>query len=81
MNDDAIDHAIFSVLSAAGGHWRKVAMVIGRVADGIGDDSPRGDDERYELVARRIETLVGDGHLEAQGNIKNWRFSEVRLPN
>ena len=81
MNDDAIDHAIFSVLSAAGGRWRKVAMVVGRVAYGMGDDSPEGDEERYELVARRIEALVSDGRLEAQGNIKNWRFSEVRLPN
>jgi len=80
MSDDAIDLAILSTLSAAGGRWRKVAMVISRVANGICDDFPEGD-ERYELVARRIEALVADGRLEAQGNIKNWRFSEVRLPN
>lgn len=55
-------------------------MVIGRVADGMSGDLPEGDDG-HNLVAQRIEALVGDGRLEAQGNIKNWRFSEVRLPN
>jgi hypothetical protein len=79
MSEHDIDRAILSMLSAAEGRWRKVAMVIGRVADGIGD-LPEGD-EGYELVARRIEVLVEEGRLVAQGNIKNWRFSEVRLPN
>jgi hypothetical protein len=52
-------------------------MVISRVADGLGDELPKGDG-RYDLIARRIEALVSDGRLVAQGNIKNWRFSEVR---
>jgi hypothetical protein len=77
MSNDAIDHAILSMLSTAGGRWRKVAMVISRVADGLGDELPKGDG-RYDLIARRIEALVSDGRLVAQGNIKNWRFSEVR---
>jgi hypothetical protein len=78
--NDAIDQAILSMLSATEGRWRKVAMVISRVVDGIGNDLPVGD-ERYDLVAQRIEALVGDGRLVAQGNIKKWRFSEVRRPN
>jgi len=80
MNDDAIDQAILSILSVAGGRWRKVAMVISRVADRMGNDLPEGDD-RYELVAKRIEALVRDGRLVAQGDIKKWRFSEVRRPS
>jgi hypothetical protein len=80
MNNDAIDQAILSMLSASEGRWRKVAMVISRVADGMSNDLPEAD-ERYDLVAQRIEALVGDGHLMAQGNIKKWRFSEVRRPN
>jgi hypothetical protein len=32
------------------------------------------------LIARRIEALVRDGRLVAQGDITNWRHSEVRLP-
>jgi Protein of unknown function len=80
MNDDAIDQAILSTLSAAGGRWRKVAMVISTVAKGIASDSDEEDD-RYDLVARRIEALVADGRLVAQGDIKKWRFSEVRRPS
>jgi hypothetical protein len=80
MNDDAIDQAILSMLAVAGGRWRKVAMVIARVADQMGNDLPEGDD-RYDLVAQRIKALVLDGRLVAQGDIKKWRFSEVRRPN
>ena len=80
MSDHAIDEAILSLLSAGNGHWKKVAMVISKVADAMGNDLPEGDDD-YQLVARRIEALVSDGRLVAQGNIKNWRFSEVRRPN
>jgi uncharacterized protein DUF3658 len=80
MNDDAIDQAIFSTLSVAEGRWRKVAMVISRVAEQMRNDLPEGDDG-YDLVAQRIEALVHDGRLVAQGDIKKWRFSEVRRPN
>ncbi len=80
MSDHAIDGAILSLLSAVSGRWRKVAMVISRVADAMGNDLPEGDDG-YRLVARRIEALVSEGRLVAQGDIKNWRFSEVRRPN
>jgi hypothetical protein len=74
-----IDDTILSVLSEAGGRWRKVAMVISKVANAMGNDLPNGDGG-YEQVAQRIEALVADGRLSVQGNIKNWRFSEVRLP-
>jgi hypothetical protein len=80
VSNHAIDGAILSLLSAANGRWKKVAMVIIRVADAMGDDLPRGDDG-YQLVARRIEALVSEGRLIAQGDIKNWRFSEVRCSN
>ncbi len=80
MNYDAIDQAILSMLSATNGRWRKVAMVIVRVAEGMDSDS-QDDDARYALIARRIEALVDDGRLLLQGDIKKWRFSEVRRPN
>ena len=79
MNDDAIDQAILSMLSATNGRWRKVAMVIVRVAEGMDNDS-QDDDARYALIARRIEALVRGGRLLVQGDINNWRFSEVRRP-
>jgi hypothetical protein len=78
MDDEAIDQAIFSMLSEMAG-WRKVAAVVGRVADACANDLPDGD-AANQTVAERIEALVGEGRLVAQGDIKNWRFSEVRLP-
>ena len=75
MNTSQIDSVILSVV---GEHWTKVAMVIARVANAMGHDLPPGD-EGYEEISRRIEALVDDGRLAAQGNIKNWRSSEVRL--
>jgi Protein of unknown function len=78
MKTSEIDSVI---LSAVGGHWTKTAMVILRVADAVSHDLPAGD-ESYEVISRRIEALVHDGRLLAQGDTKNWRFSEVRLkPN
>lgn len=78
MNTSQIDSVI---LSTVGEHWTKVAMVIARVADAVSHGQPPGD-EGYEVISRRIEALVQDGRLAAQGDTKNWRFSEVRLkPN
>ena len=80
MSDEVIDEAIVSALSEIPGHWRKVAMVVSKVATAMGDGLVPGD-AGYETVARRIESLVSEGRLLAQGDIKNWRFSEVRLPS
>ena len=75
MNTSQIDSTI---LSAVGEHWTKVAMLIARVADAMSCDLPPGD-EGYEAISRRIEALVRDGRLVAQGDTKNWRFSKIRL--
>jgi hypothetical protein len=80
LSDEAIDQAILSVLSAAGGHWRKVAFVVAAVASSTSVEFPDGD-EAYERVGRRIEALASKGRLIAQGNVQNWRHSEVRTPN
>ena len=80
MSDEVIDEAILSALSEIPGHWRKVAMVVSKVATAMGDGLAPGDAE-YEAVARRMESLVRKGRLLAQGDIKNWRLSEVRLPS
>jgi hypothetical protein len=77
MSSSPIDKAI---LSFVGDRWSKVAMVIAKVAKAMGGDLPQGDDG-YELISLHIEALVRDGRLVAQGNTKNWRFSEVRRPN
>jgi hypothetical protein len=36
-------------------------------------------DEEQDVVAKRIEALIVNGRLEVQGDIRNWRYSEVRV--
>lgn len=68
------------ILQAAGERWLKVARIIAVVAKETGSDL--SDDERdLEIISQRINHLVQDGLLEAQGNTANWRFSEIRLPD
>jgi hypothetical protein len=69
----AIDRAI---LSSSGESWRKVALVVAVAMDAYPDlyfDIP---DVFY---SQRVRELVSSGHLEAQGNLRRMRFSEVRL--
>jgi hypothetical protein len=75
MTDSEIDDAVFAVADES---WRKVAMIIIKAADRLGGDLPRGDDGHH-LVALHVEALVRGGRLVAQGDIKKWRHSEVRL--
>lgn len=77
MNHSQIDEAVLAVVEAS---WKKVAMIIAKTANELGGNLEEKD-ERYNMIASRIESLVLDGRLEAQGNIKNWRSSEVRRPN
>jgi hypothetical protein len=76
-SDVRIDEAILSVTERS---WRKVALIIGRVAEKMGSQLPEGD-RGYNLVAEHVESLVQSGRLLAQGDIKKWRHSEVRTPN
>ena len=66
-----------AILRAVGDRCMKIAMVIAKVVEAMGTDLPTGD-EGLELVSGHIEILVSFGRIEAQGNTKNWRFSEVR---
>jgi hypothetical protein len=75
MNAGKIDSLI---LSSVGKHWKKVAMVIVAVAKAVHGDLP-ADDETYQSISERIQALVSEGRIVAQGDTKNWRFGEVRL--
>jgi hypothetical protein len=66
------------VLSFAKVQWRKVAMIISKVLDECGRLGINIDEHG---VAERVCALVDDGQLEAQGNLSQWRHSEVRLPD
>ncbi|MEO6381533.1 MAG: DUF3658 domain-containing protein [Nitrobacter sp.] len=60
------------ILAHAKSDWRKIAFMVAAVGEFRGIDC--------EIIASRIGALVGDGKLESQGDINDWRFSEVRLP-
>jgi len=64
MNTSEIDSVILSVV---GERWKKTAMLIARVADALSHGLPPGD-EGYELISRRVEALVNEGRLAAQGD-------------
>lgn len=68
-----IDEAILAVVLE---QWRKVAMIIAKASDKLGIDG----DDGYNLIAKRIEALVLNGCLEAQGDVRKWRYSEIRKP-
>jgi Protein of unknown function len=74
MNSAEVDQAI---LAEADANWQKVAMLISRVIDALALEVT---DEHATLVATRVEALVTDGRLVAQGNLHNWRHSEIRRP-
>lgn len=76
MNASEIDAAVLNVVQPS---WRKVAMIIVKAAEKLGTGLPDGEDG-YNLIAARIEALVTDGRLEAQGDVTRWRHSEVRQP-
>ena len=72
-NHSRIDEAILSVTPA---HWAKVAFVIAMVDKTFRNDLQ--EDIELESIAKRIEALIQEGRLAAQGNVKKWRYSEVR---
>lgn len=76
MLSSEIDSAILSVTEKS---WRKVAMVIVKAADYLGDCIPVGQ-RGHRMIARRVNALVKSGDLVSEGDISDWRHSEVRLP-
>ena len=76
-SDLQIDGAILAVTVTS---WRKIALVVALAQRMLGGNPPIGD-AGLDLIAKRIEALVQDGRLLAQGDIKNWRYSEVRKPS
>ncbi len=69
----AIDAAL---LQRADPRWRKVALLVATAMNGS-SHIPGIPDTYY---ARRIQDLVANGTLEAQGDLSRMRHSEVRLP-
>ncbi len=73
MSPDLVDQAI---LVCCKPQFLKVARVVGDVA--IALEVPRDMDK--DFIADRIKALVKAERLESQGDLDQWRFSEIRLP-
>src|SRR5262245_28697863 len=73
VSEKDVDTAIFSVMSP---HWRKVAAILPRVQDRC---RQLDFEISIEAVAARLQALAEAGRIEDYGDIRMWRFSEVRL--
>jgi len=52
-------------------------MVIAKALADQELDFPESEDDAG-FIASRVNELIRAGHLEASGDTRNWRFSEVR---
>jgi Protein of unknown function len=72
MSPDLIDQTI---LACSEPKFLKVARVVGDVAVAL--KVPM--DSEKDFIADRIKALVKAERLESQGDLDQWRFSEIRL--
>ena len=68
-----IDGIIFSCLQP---QWRKTAMIVGRARVRCKELSLPVESE---VLGARIQALAEADLLDHQGDLRYWRFSEVRL--
>lgn len=68
-----IDKVILSCLKP---QWLKVARVVG---DAVVRSNESGLPIDDLVVAAHIQALAETGVIESQGDLRKWRFSEVRL--
>jgi hypothetical protein len=73
VSETDLDNAIFSALTS---RWQKTAMVIGNALKYCKTLAIPVDEE---VVGVRIRALAEAGRLEGEGDLRKWRYSEVRL--
>jgi len=73
VSETDLDNAIFSALTS---RWQKTAMVIGKTLKQCETLALPVDEE---VVGVRIRALAEAGRLEGEGDLRKWRYSEVRL--
>jgi hypothetical protein len=89
MTPDLIDQAI---IASCKPQFLKVARIIHDVAaalklplrmEGLFVDEPedfkRPEAQEVDVIAERIKALVARGLLDSQGNLDQWRYSEICL--
>jgi hypothetical protein len=68
------------ILSFCDVRWLKVARIFGNTMQVLEDRGIQISGGMAAALDARMEALVNSGRLEAKGNIRRWRFSEVRWP-
>ena len=72
-SDDKLRTIILSVITQ---NWQKTAMVIMKAFQVCKAQQVPADEDR---IAGHLEELIESGQVEAQGQLSNWRYSELRL--
>ena len=73
LSESDIDAILFSNM---GPHWKKVAMVVGGSLDRCKE---LGIEMSAEMLAARIQALAEAERIKDIGDLRRWRFSEIRL--
>jgi hypothetical protein len=73
VSETDLDSIIFSVLSS---RWQKTAMIIGKAMKRCETLALPVD---LDMLGVRILALAEADRLEGVGDLRKWRFSEVRL--
>ena len=58
----------------------KVARIASQTLEALEDRGITPTSDLEDQIDARLAALVHGGKLEAKGDIKRWRYSEVRLP-
>lgn len=74
----SLDTIDTTLLKHAHHRWRKAARVVLDAVEAGG--FPLSDEARVRVHVRRLIVLADAGALEAKGNLRKPRWSEVRLP-
>ncbi len=76
LSKDDLIRVDLELMKHASKFQRKVAMIVGIAMRRLEEEYPNIPSKFYAL---RVEALVEDEYLEAFGNLKRMRYSEVRL--
>lgn len=68
------------ILSFCVERWRKVARVFAEAMQSLEARGIKISDALSDQLDARMKVLVDNAQLEAKGDIREWRFSEVRKP-
>jgi hypothetical protein len=58
------------------GIWERMEALRARLAV---DAPPEFEDKDGDRITQRMEALIARGKIECAGDVRKWRFSEVRL--